>query len=401
MKLLPASASERISLIDMMRGLAVFGIFFVNIQYISTISIYFERKGLLPEGEPVADQWVRQCIELLFAGKMYPMLAFLFGVGSFLLMSRAEQKGMRLNRFFLKRLAILYVMGAAHMLFFYGGDILRTYALLGGLLLLFYRRQARTVLRWAVSILALFLLLFSLAFIQPASDLHNNASEGYTAAVKDAEAAIAANRGGNYAEWLSFHIKDEVLPALTQEQITYPSTFGMMLLGFYCGRIGLFQRVTSFIPQLRRVRNITGAISLLVMTTLLLTRLNIINAGVYEGTAAQLLIYGFGIFLSFFYMSSMILAVQKPAIQKLLQPFQSVGRMTLTNYLLQSIISVTVFTVFHFYAKLTLLEVVAYCLVVIAAEIAISRWWMARFPLGPMEWVWRRLTYGKLKQSRT
>ncbi|AJY74839.1 DUF418 domain-containing protein [Paenibacillus beijingensis] len=399
MKLLPASSAERISTIDILRGLAVFGIFFVNILYMSTTSVYFERSGVVPAGESAVNQGVKLVIELFLSGKCYPILAFLFGVGFFILLSRAEQKGMRIYSFFLKRMLILYLIGAAHMLFFYGGDILRTYGLLGCLLLLFYRRKERTVLRWAISILIVFLLMFSLSFLQPAADLKESQSKNYTAAQQDSAAAIVAYQSGNYREWLAFHLNEDVLPALAMEPITYPSTFGMMLLGFYGGRIRLFQRIAEFIPLLRKIRIISGLISLLVTALLAMARLKAIDFGVYETTAAQYLIYGFGIFLSLYYMSTILLALQKPFVKKLLHPFQYAGRMTLTNYLLQSVISIVVFAGFGLYLKLNLVMVVGYCFVVILAEIGFSRWWMSRFPFGPMEWVWRRLTYGKLEQA--
>ncbi|MBW5447329.1 DUF418 domain-containing protein [Cohnella sp. CFH 77786] len=399
MKLQPTTISERISALDILRGLAVFGILFVHMPYFSTTSVFFERIGVVPAGESVLDLWVKHLVALFFAGKFYPILAFLFGVGFFLLMSRAEQKGMRVYRFFIKRMSVLFLIGIAHFLFFFGGDVLRTYGLLGCLLMLFYRRNERTVLRWAVSILIAFLLMFSLGFLQPASDMQESYGKNYVAAERDAAEATKAYQSRDYGEWWAFHLKEEALPALKQEQIAYPSTFGMMLLGFYCGRIRLFQRMAEFLPVLRKIRNTSGAISLLVVVLLALVQLKAVGFGVYEVLAAQYLTYGFGIFLSFYYLSSILLALQKPFVQKLLKPFQFAGRMTLTNYLLQSVISIAVFAGFGLYAKMNLLAAVGYCLVVVAAEIAFSKWWMSRFPFGPVEWVWRRLTYGKLAQQ--
>jgi uncharacterized protein len=108
-----------------------------------------------------------------------------------------------------------------------------------------------------------------------------------------------------------------MLPALTSEQITYPSTFGMMLLGFYCGRLRLFQRIAEFVPPLRTIRRISGVMSLLVTVWLAMTRLNVVDFGAYNGLVAQFLIYGCGIFLSFYYISSILLALQKPFVKKL------------------------------------------------------------------------------------
>ncbi|NBD28354.1 DUF418 domain-containing protein [Paenibacillus glycinis] len=397
-KLLPAANSERLSTIDVLRGLAVFGIFFVNVLYMSTTAIFFERNSIVPQGESAIDRGVRLVIEVFFTGKCYPLLAFLFGVGFCLLLNRAEQKGIRVYRFFLKRMFILFVIGAVHMLLLYGGDVLRTYALLGCLLLPFYRRRQRTVLKWAVGVLLVFLLMFSFSFIQPESVLKDDNASAYSTAEQGAAEATEAYRSGNYGEWFNFHLREDVLPALTSEQITYPSTFGLMLLGFYAGRVQLFQRIREFMPLLRKLRLWSGIVSLPVGSVLTMIRLGAIHAGAYEGIICQYLIYGFGIFLSFYYLLSMILLLQKPVAQKVLRPFQFVGRMTLTNYLLQSVISFVVFVGFGLYGKFDLLQVAGYCFAVFAVEIGLSRLWMSRFRFGPLEWVWRRLTYGTLKQ---
>jgi len=400
MKLSPSSSSERLSAIDIFRGLAVFGIFLVNILYMSTTSVFYERNGVVPEGETELDGSLKHMIELIFSGKMYPVLAFLFGVGFYFLMSRAERKGIRVRRFFLKRMSILFLIGAAHMILFYGGDILRTYAILGCLLLLFYRRRDKTILTWAVSILVLFLLSFSLSFLTPASDLDESYEANYAIAEREAAEAAEAYQSGHYGKWMSFHIEEEVLPALAMEQITYPGVFGMMLLGFYCGRVDLFSRVKELAPRLRAIRDITGSASVLITGLLALIRFGNWETGAYEAAVTQWLIYGCGIIVSLFYMTALLLALQLPSVQKLLGPFRLVGRMTLTNYLLQSAISIAVFAGFGLFGTLAVWQVLAYCSIVIALEILFSVWWMSRFAYGPAEWLWRRWTYGKLDNDK-
>ncbi|WP_312029481.1 DUF418 domain-containing protein [Paenibacillus sedimenti] len=148
------------------------------------------------------------------------------------------------------------------------------------------------------------------------------------------------------------------------------------------------------------MRNISGMVSLLVIILFACTRLGYFELGAYQARLGQFLIYGCGIFLSFLYISLLVLLFQKPFGKKLLQPLKSVGRMSLTNYILQSVLSIAVFEGLGFYAKLDFIEVAGYCLLVIAAEIGISQWWLNRFPLGPMEWVWRRFIYGKLERVR-
>ncbi|WP_212961500.1 DUF418 domain-containing protein [Cohnella xylanilytica] len=395
----PISPAERMDFMDIFRGLAVFGIFFVNILYMSTPDLFYQRGGALPE-ESALDQGIRLAIDMFLAGKCYPILSFLFGLGFFLFMRRSEQKGERAYRLFSRRMLILFLLGIVHMAFFYNGDVLHNYALIGCLLMLFYRRKDKTVLVWALSILVVYLAMFSLAFLQPEETLKAGMLTNAKIAQEEAAAAIEVNRDGDYGQWLSFHLREEVLPNLQGEQIGYPSMFAMMLLGFYCGRIGVFENIGKYARFIRRIRTISGTASLLTAILLGCTRLGYIESGAYQGQLGQFLIYGCGLFLSFLYLSVLTLLMTKPGFVNLLQPLKFAGRMSLTNYLLQSVVSIGFFTGLGLYATLNFLEIVGYCLIVIAVEIGFSLWWMNRMPLGPMEWVWRRFTYGKLHRAR-
>ncbi|UUZ91455.1 DUF418 domain-containing protein [Paenibacillus sp. P25] len=299
-------------------------------------------------------------------------------------------------RLFSRRMFILFLLGIGHMVFFYNGDVLHIYALIGCLLMLFYRRRDKTVFIWAISIFVIFFAMFALAFLQPEEAL--NAGGGMKIAEDTAAAAIQVYQQGNYGEWLAFHIQNEVLPNLMAEQISYPSMLAMMLLGFYFGRIGVFENIGNYTGLFRKIRNISGILSLFVVIALACTRLGYVEFGAYQSLLGQFLIYGRGIFVSFLYISLLVLLLQKTFGMKLLQPLKFVGRMSLTNYILQSVLSIAVFAGLGLYAKLNFLAVIGYCLIVIVAEIGVSVWWMNRFPLGPMEWIWRRFTYGKLER---
>jgi uncharacterized protein len=395
----PTPKNKRISIVDVLRGIAVFGIFLVNVKYLSTPDQAFEQFNLLPKGDGSVNQAIRLMIEAFFSGKFYPILSLLFGFGFYIIMQRAEQRGQKPYRFFFRRMLILFAFGALHMTFSYAGDVLHAYALLGCLLMLFYRRKTKTILTWSVSIMAISLLMFGLQFIQPKAELQANNISNYALAEHHAAISVEITQKGNYLEWLPFHLQDTVLPNLTLEPITFPSIFMMMLLGFYFGRIGVFQRLNEYVGMFRKMRNIFGAVSLLTVTLLLMVRLHYMNIGAFEGSLAQVLVYGFGIYMSLFYLSSIVLLYQSQIGQKLLKPFQYVGKMTLTNYLLQSVISIILFVGLGLFAQLNYAMILAVCLCVFIMETGLSLWCMKRFTYGPMEWLWRRLTYGSLQKS--
>jgi uncharacterized protein len=101
--------------------------------------------------------------------------------------------------------------------------------------------------------------------------------------------------------------------------------------------------------------------------------------------------------LAIFYMSSLVLLFQRPAWQRVLSPLAAVGRMALTNYLLQSIISTLLFYGYGFalYDDVNAASGVLLAIAIYALQIVFSNWWLRRFQFGPMEWLWRTLTYGR------
>jgi uncharacterized protein len=106
--------------------------------------------------------------------------------------------------------------------------------------------------------------------------------------------------------------------------------------------------------------------------------------------------------LTFFYVSTLILLFQREEWQRRLRPIACVGRMALTNYLLQSVICTTIFYSYGggLYAGIGPLAGLALTVAIFLAQIPFSMFWLSRFRFGPMEWLWRTLTYGKLQPMR-
>ena len=101
--------------------------------------------------------------------------------------------------------------------------------------------------------------------------------------------------------------------------------------------------------------------------------------------------------LGAFYMGVVILLAQRPVWRTAMSSLASVGRMALTNYLMQSVIASTLFYGYTFglFYRFSLAAGVLIALAIYTVQVAYSAWWMARFRFGPMEWLWRTLTYGK------
>nr|WP_071393393.1 heparan-alpha-glucosaminide N-acetyltransferase domain-containing protein [Bacillus tuaregi] len=151
MKSTPISSQERILTIDIIRGFALLGIFLVNMPAFHSPALMVSA----PEYNGM-DYWLDLLFQMFVQTKFYTIFSFLFGLGFYIFMSRAEQKGLRINRLFSRRLFALLLFGALHLVLLWYGDILHTYAIAGFLLLLFYKRKPKTLLIWAFSLLIAF-----------------------------------------------------------------------------------------------------------------------------------------------------------------------------------------------------------------------------------------------------
>src|SRR2546426_19205 len=154
----PVPGQERIEAIDILRGVAILGILIVNMGLFS-----------LPEGLPAHQLWpnmvdrTAEKLILFFAQEKFKTLfSFLFGLGLAVQMMRAEARGARFLPLYLRRLSVLLLIGLAHFLLLWSGDILHDYALNGFILLLFRRRPLKTLLVWAGIFLCIPLLFFGL-----------------------------------------------------------------------------------------------------------------------------------------------------------------------------------------------------------------------------------------------
>ncbi len=197
--------------------------------------------------------------------------------------------------------------------------------------------------------------------------------------------------GWTWAEW--------IVGGLMAAWVVY--ALGRFALGAAIGRSGLFENVPRYVPLLRRIAMIaiplglTAAFAIRVVAHVGNEEAKTI-AGILRSPTALILAAG--------YCSGIIVALQKGWGQRLFGPFGAVGRMALTNYLAQGFLYA--FVMFGVAPGLALAgrigttAVIGISLAFFAFQIAFSHWWLARYRFGPMEWLWRWLTYGIRPQFR-
>jgi uncharacterized protein len=387
-RIAPIAGAQRDEFLDVVRGVALAGIVLANMISLS-LYLYLsepERAGL----STAATDRLFDFLELvLIESKFYTIFSVLFGVGFSILITRAEAKGMAFRRFFLRRALFLYVIGLAHGALFWHNDILQFYAVCGVLLLPFVRAPNRTILS-AAGIALILPLLFTMwdvlppgTFVGPRQLLFDRF--GFTT-----ETSVAI--------WSEGTLRDIVLLNVSSwfGQFDYVMTSGMMLkiygcflLGLYLGRNEFYKRFSQFTPQLKRVAVLGAAIGL---------PLNVWYAQTFDSeTLLHAAVSTVAILpLSASYVCVLALLWTGPSGTLLANTFAPAGRMALTNYVAQSAICMLIFRGVGLEMGGTVGPTLylPIGIAIYAIQLAVSRVWLGRFQYGPLEWLWRMLTYG-------
>ena len=414
----PVELSERVHLLDALRGFALLGVF------VSNSLSWFSGRTLLPNEQaqalaaPMLEAVVRQLYAFFVDQKFVTLFSLLFGMGFALQMTRAEGRGTSIVPVYRRRLLVLLGIGLVHMFALWVGDILSTYALVGFVLLLFRQRSDRTVLTWVAVLFVVLPLTLSIAQRFGPELLHGKeAAEAAAKATRDLEAAHrTAFLTGLSSESVLTSQKANALFAWQNlpnpgRPIWLCIILGRFLLGLWTGRMKLLEDVERHRKLLVRVMAWGLGVGSAVATVSLVLYLRSRGApgGPWGQTSQPPWMVGMRtlrevgyLFMGCGYAAAFALLFQKERWRKVLGVLTPAGRMALTLYLTQSVISIALYDgwglglVGHTPPSRTVLM----CLGVFAAQVAFSHWWLARFRFGPVEWLWRSLTYGRLQPMR-
>lgn len=380
----PTRSSDRLPHLDALRGFALLGILIVNIMSF-TGGLRGPALGPLGAESPLRDHLTVFGVALLAEFKFYPLFSFLFGYGYLLFWRNARRKGADASRLFNRRIGFLAVLGVLHGTLIWFGDILSRYALVALFLKKHLdarpRQLLRTLLRWSLVTLVVALLFSSLSLIGGAPQ------DG------PREAPIYATAG----YWRALEVRvAEYLQISVLFLFLVPQVLVLFLLGVLTARMGWLLRPQRHRAFWKRVLVISLAIAIPVNLMWALQDWNLSMAGDPGMTAAMPLLDLFVPTLSAALVAAYALALQAPLVQRLIALLAPAGRMALTNYLGQSLLC-SLFLYGYGLGWGTWIgqfELLVLALAVFAAEVAFSHWWLARFPVGPVEGAWRRFTYG-------
>ena len=389
MKSAPISKQERIVSLDIIRGFALLGIFLVNMPAFHSPAFMISHPDYTG-----MDYWLDLLLQMFVQNKFYTIFSFLFGLGFYIFMSRAQQKNLHVNRLFSRRLFALLLFGAIHFIFIWYGDILHTYAIAGFLLLLFYKRKPKTLLIWAFSLLFVFHALLSVPFFMPQSTLEEMAATTNADKETKVEEYVDMYENGSYFEWVSYRFQTEVIPIFLKSPLVMFTILAMFLFGLYAGKIGIFKPNSPYQNMIKKIWLISLILSIPLVSLLAVFKLDLIDLGIYRPSTIQLVTSLSGLTLCFFYMSSITLLLRKKTWQKLLRPLGYTGQMALTNYISQTLISVFIFLGLNYFGKVSLITGTLICLAIYLFQVVFSYVWLQNYKYGPLEWLWRSLTYG-------
>lgn len=397
--LAPVSATERLVIVDILRGFALYGILTIHVM---VFKAPWGPPGLAYAG-PLHERLAILAVIFLIESKFFTLFSFLFGLGFAIQLLRAGQAGARFGMRYVRRLAALLVFGIAHVVLLFEGDILIIYSLVGALLLLFRTARSRTLLAWAGILLVIPLVIWTAALIGIEAARRLPASAGQVRA-SDEKILADINRARNAI--LAVHADGNYGNALVQRIALYrtvfftmltrvPTVLAMFLLGFYVGKQGVPGDVDGHLPLLRKVCTWGLGLGLpaSLVVTLGYTFLPPVSAMIALAFDQALA----GPVLSVGYAAALTLLASNPVRQRLLRPLAMTGRMALTNYLLQSLICAWIFNGYGFGLVGTVTPTLAILLAagIFVAQMTASCWWLSRFQFGPVEWLWRFMTYGR------
>jgi uncharacterized protein len=392
----PIPLQERIEILDVLRGLAVCGILIGNMQWFSG---YGMMPPALAKQTPYTDQLTNFLVHFFVEGKFYSIFSFLFGFGFALQISRAEERGDLKASFFKRRLFWLLVIGLAHAYLLWAGDILSVYAGMGFLLILFRKKTNSSLLKWAFVLLAIPILTYIILYIAFVIFAPPGTSATLDAAQMDMwNKAVATVPHSSYLQIIADYNLHYIVGRYASLifEMRLPKLLAMFLLGFYAYRRGFFQDLSKHQSFIRRV----------LVYGLVLGLVGNIAFAALAGREAVLppspagvigvITYAFGVpALALFFIALVATLWQKAAWRRVLAILAPVGRMALTNYLLQTVICVFIFYGFGFgqFGRFGARTATLIALVIFLFQILISALWLKYFSYGPMEWIWRQLTY--------
>lgn len=467
-KLAPIDESKRIDALDILRGIALIGILLMNIEWFNRPMVNLIGFDNSLSGTDHAAGWLIRCF---VEGKFYKLFALLFGMGFAVMLIRAKEVGRPFGAWFTRRMLALWILGIAHMVFLWSGDILHDYAFAGLMLLVWvnllqkpnFQQYDNTRSYLKLSLIWLFIPIFfsTIAgigagiFIDHEKTLANWEEDQEIATTvaqrtklpEDALELVESNlleskelsiESTNEADE-SIDTKEESIKDLVTEKreiqekelaetkaftegdywqatsyrleflafmlpfsplFAFTMLIPIFILGFWfvaSKRIVNYQQYMPMYKTMMRVGLPLG-IFLNAAGLLLLQQPSAEISTVIMAVGEMIFFVGQYV-LTAGYLGLVICLLNNEKWHARLARFAPMGKMALTNYLMHSLILTTIFYGYAGgqFGQISRGPQVLIVLAIIIFQILLSTWWLNRYRFGPLEWLWRSITYKQLQ----
>lgn len=383
-KIYPTQADERISSLDVLRGFSLLGIFLINMMSFESPILYYDPYQWWKD----ADQTLFKWIQILVQASFYPIFAMMFGYGLILLKTRTVKKGMSFRKISVRRLFVLLIIGIIHAFLIWSGDILINYAIFGLLLLLMLKWSGRLLLMVGGIIFLIPNLFFGL-ILMVSSILSPNDVTMYSDIVSVTKSMETYVSGSYWEITVQRFLDWYMVNGPANIFFLLFSILPLMMIGAGAAKLKWLQKANVEKKKWFIILIISLLIGLFLKSLPVLVDENLAYQYIQQSLGGPI--------LSLAYVSLIILLMTNPFARRLLKPFAAAGRMSLTIYLTQSIVGTLIFYSYGLglYSKLTLGTSMLLAIIIFVIQVVLAEIWFLKFKYGPLEKVWRYLTYGK------
>lgn len=428
----PVAETQRLKVLDALRGVALLGILLMNIPGFSMAQYSFE---LFKNDPSNPNFWLYEFIGIVFEGKMRAMFGMVFGAGVLLFIANKKDTGTSVTALFYRRMFWLVLFGLIHAhLILWIGDILYLYGVCGMIVYLFRNVPAKYLV-WAVPLVAVIDFTMGTLFYQDlrakridyvaatkAQAANQTLTDAQTKALttwREVEKTMIPNREdakANTAKMKSDYtaVASYLRPLAWQWQSKYlpydlADSIALMLLGLALFKWGFLTGSWSNDDYWKVIKIGYGIGLPLVIYSMYY---GFIHFSTLEANLARMekvsinwvnLIYPFQrILLVMAHAATLILLYKSGKVQDLFRRLEAVGRMAFTNYISHSVICTLFFFGYglNYYAELEYYQIYFVALAIWIFQLIISPIWLKYFLFGPLEWVWRSLTYWKMQPMK-
>ncbi len=385
LKITPTTLTNRIEVLDLLRGFALLGIFIANMIHFQSPYLYVDPYTWFSSPSDAATFKV---IDIFVEGSFYPIFAMLFGYGLNMQYEKTLANRSAFAPMMARRLAVLLGIGVIHAWFVWSGDVLFTYAAMGFIMIAFVKISKK----WILPIAALLYIIPNAFFYAATRFLEavspNSVLAGYVD-IQQIELAISAYGLGSFGEIFSFRFFEwltfGLLGALSGLVLILP----LIMLGAGLSKRRIFERAGEMKGRIAIITVLALAVGIWLKAVPFIGEPTL---------SAQMLqsVFG-GPILAAGYVGLLLLLSQISLLRTVFRPVSKAGRMSLTTYIMQSIVATTIFYSYGFgmYGKVDLETGVWIAVGIFVIQVIIAEIWLMKFRMGPIEWVWRKATYGK------